>query len=324
MPRRNDALSVAPAPGPDAPAGTAAAQGLRRVAAALSDAMARARQGRADGIHDVRTLSRRAGALLSLFAHEVPAADRRRLKETLRALRRATGPTRDLDALREHLAHAPLDADPDGMEALRGRLAARRREARKARARALAGPDVAGLVAALRQTATAAARAPGPPMRVVGLPRLSRTLERALARRAAVVGSLPTARVGALHALRIAVKRARYAAELLAPSFGRPVARHAAAARRLQDGLGRLLDAEATARRLRALARAGAGDLAQGTASRATVAATVSALAAASRAEGREARRALDALCDDVLSPAALRALLDHLAKRAGTRGRAR
>jgi CHAD domain-containing protein len=56
-----------------------------------------------------------------------------------------------------------------------------------------------------------------------------------------------------LHAVRIRVKRARYAAELAQPIVGRPAERFVARTRKLQDILGEYQDAVVAEERLRAL-----------------------------------------------------------------------
>ena len=64
---------------------------------------------------------------------------------------------------------------------------------------------------------------------------------KAAARRARAAAATPTDET--LHALRIRTKRARYAAEALEPFVGKPAARFARSAGRLQDILGRHQDA---------------------------------------------------------------------------------
>jgi CHAD domain-containing protein len=60
-----------------------------------------------------------------------------------------------------------------------------------------------------------------------------------------------------LHAVRIRVKRARYAAELAQPIVGRPAARFAARTKKLQDVLGEYQDAVVAEERLRSLVEGG-------------------------------------------------------------------
>jgi CHAD domain-containing protein len=75
-----------------------------------------------------------------------------------------------------------------------------------------------------------------------------------------VVKALPVAPTDAdLHGVRIKAKRARYAAELVAPVAGRPVGRFLDRVKKLQDILGEHQDAVVAEARLRALAGKAAG-----------------------------------------------------------------
>jgi len=313
-------LRLEPACGPEDPASRAAAQALARLALALAAALAAARRGSVEGVHDVRTGSRRLRAVLAAFRDEVPDADRRELRARLSALRRAAGPTRDLDVVREALVVAPADTDATGLSVLRQVLAARRRRERRALATALAAPRVLGLPDLVATTAARTLRRAAPPLAVAGFGRLPAAIEPALARRSQIAGRLATAEGPALHALRIAVKHARYAAETFASAFGRPVERFAAAARTCQDALGAQQDARAVADGVRALARARGGSAAR----RAAAVRAAATIVEAVERGAENARATLDAAARDVLAPSALRALLDHLGKRAGTATTAR
>ncbi|MFO0933583.1 MAG: CHAD domain-containing protein [Planctomycetota bacterium] len=313
-------LVLEPACGPDEPASRAAAQALARLASTLAAALAAARRGAVEGVHDVRTTARRLRAVLAAFKDEVPDDDRRDLRARLSALRRAAGPTRDLDVVREALEAAPADADAEGLAVLRQVLAARRRRERSILSRALAAPALAGLPDLVATTAARVLRREAPPLAVAGLGRLPAAVEPALARRAAIAGPLAAAEGPALHGLRVAAKRTRYAAETFGPAFGKPLARFAAATRALQDALGAVQDARAVADGVRSLARARGGSKARRAAA---TRAAVTVVEAVERAAGT-ARASLDARARDVFAPAATRALLAHLGKRAGAAAAAR
>src|SRR5207249_9056129 len=129
-------------------------------------------------------------------------------------------------------------ANPAGIAALLEAVAARRSEARSALAAYLRSKPVAALPERLGEVAALVARRPSPPFAVAGACRLPSYLERALSRLAALDGGPRAAPAPALHALRVATKRVRYAAETFEAAFGGPLSRFAKDAGRLQDALG--------------------------------------------------------------------------------------
>ena len=298
--------------GPSTPAGVAAAVALARLAEATRVAAERARRGEVEGVHDVRTTARRLRAALSTFRDEIAADDREALTERVRHLRDAASPARDLDVVRAALDDAHVVGA--GSATLRRRLVAARRSACASLGRALGSPPAAALVDAVRAAAARAAAHAGPPLSVAGAARLPRALERVLAARLAAGSSLATAGVAALHALRIAAKRARYAAELFAPAFGKPVTRLAAALRALQDALGGVQDARTIAS-VAAREAAAVGDARRRPAARRAA----RALAAHRAREARASRATLDARFRAALGPRAMRDVFAHLGRRAGT-----
>src|SRR5205085_3736814 len=64
---------------------------------------------------------------------------------------------------------------------------------------------------------------------------------------------------GDYHEVRIRAKRARYAAEVVAPAFGKPAARFAGQVERIQEALGEHQDAVTAQETLRRLAQTSSG-----------------------------------------------------------------
>jgi CHAD domain-containing protein len=249
---------VSAGPGADRASAAAGAEAPRRAHDFLAPALfamiaeVRAAQERVLGggadpeaIHDFRVALRRLRTALR------PARrvfGKRRLQEIAAELRRfaqATGALRDEEVLRETLGELPLAAGPAA--ALRlwlGRRARQERARRRAVAallRAPDGPDGPSLGSALSHLE-----------RRIGRPRRGdlplAELGRAAAQEAhagvlALAGS-GTADGAAMHALRIAFKRLRYTAELLAPALGEGAAAVAKASAKMQKRLGELHDVD--------------------------------------------------------------------------------
>jgi CHAD domain-containing protein len=190
-------------------------------------------------VHQLRVATRRAEAALRLFAPLLPRRKRRRMRKHLQRLRRAAGAVRDCDVLLTQATPRPRAR----LATFVGRLRRWRRRAEKAlrkqwtRARRRL-PRLAG-----KLTAKTAWRQAAPPPSfaqwcVARCDRLAQpffTLARSMA-----------ADDEALHQLRIAGKRWRYALELVAPALGMPEAEELLAAlHELQDRLGRLCDQRA-------------------------------------------------------------------------------
>ena len=128
-------------------------------------------------------------------------------------------------------------------------------EQRRARARLTKALTNDRYFALLDQLTTAVEH---PPARTidVSLRKLARAEFRRLQRRANAVGGRPTDE--ALHKLRIATKRARYAAELAELVRGKPARKFIAAAKDVQDLLGEHQDAVTAASRIRGVRAASA------------------------------------------------------------------
>jgi CHAD domain-containing protein len=197
-----------------------------------------------EGVHQARVATRRLRSHLSTFAdvlRERPAA---RLAKELRWLGRTLGSVRDLDVLRERLAHAVRAIDPlardDGLALLQ--------RADEERQVATAGLDaVLGSTRYRVLLERLAASVAAPPFRrTAGLPADTFLLEAISTRYRtldAAIAALPPAPLDAeLHAVRILAKPTRYAAEAGGQVLGPRCTRFAKRVTELCDDLGDLND----------------------------------------------------------------------------------
>jgi len=202
-----------------------------------------------ENLHQHRVAARRTRAFLRATRVYLDPDWRRAVVEPLRELGVATGPVRDLDVLLEYVREAVRtlpEPDQPGGEALVARLEQERVATRTALLAAFQSPGYRLLVARLRFPPRLAAG-----VESVRLDRVARKEFRRLARAVAELGDQPGD--GAMHGLRMQLKRARYAAEL-APSGHGAGRRFLADARRMQDLLGEHQDATVAEERLRAAA----------------------------------------------------------------------
>lgn len=212
-----------------------------------------------EGVHRMRTSSRRMGEVIALFRDALPDATRA-LRDELAWARRSLGDVRDLDVQIAKL-EAEAATRADGGAALAPLVERLAGEREAARGRMLAALDtarfealLAGLDAAIGELGS------GGPDGTAEI-RAGDAAARELRRRMAQVrrrgdrldAGSPDAE---LHALRIRVKRLRYALEFLAPLYPKAAARLLPRLVELQDGLGRRQDAVIAARQLRDLAGA--------------------------------------------------------------------
>lgn len=191
-----------------------------------------------ENLHKHRVAARRARAFLRSARGSLDPSWRRSLSERLRELGRVTGPVRDLDVLLEHVG-AELrregDTAPHEANLLVAALEAEREVARRALLAALDGADYRRLLSELRLPPRLAGDRASVP-----IAKIAQKEARRLARKAERLGADPPE--SELHALRIDLKRARYAAELGAVDDDTR-ARFLANARALQDLLGEHQDA---------------------------------------------------------------------------------
>jgi len=192
-----------------------------------------------EDLHQMRVATRRSRAFLRT-ARPILAGDwAEPLRAELRWLGTALGRARDLDVLVEHLRSETTLLKGDEREAggLLGSLEAERRMARHEAVAALAEDRYFELLDALERGAVSA-RTDAAESSLAEL--WWREFRRC---RRAFEGLSRTSKDSELHAARIRVKRARYAAELAAPELGGPGERFVAKAKRLQDVLGEHQDA---------------------------------------------------------------------------------
>jgi CHAD domain-containing protein len=201
-----------------------------------------------ENLHQHRVAARRARAFLRTARAYVDPDWRRSLGDALRRLGEATGPVRDLDVLLEHLGDQleRLDeTDQGAKDLILQRLDGERERARNGLMEALESRDYRFVLARLHLPPRLAEG-----VEAVPLERLATGEFRRLAKLVKRLGKRPDEE--AIHRLRIALKRARYAAELAAPKGGLRQ-RFLADARVLQDLLGEHQDAVVAEQRLRSI-----------------------------------------------------------------------
>ena len=218
-----------------------------------------------DAVHKMRVATRRLRSALSTFR---PYLDRERtdpLRDELRWLAGVLGDARDAEVMHARL-RAALDAvsgevsDPASSVAgdrVDADLLGRYRQAHAEAVRVLDGQRYFRLLDALDAVVTDPPftdRASRPATKE--LPARVRKTWRSLEALAAAADAATDAgeRETALHEVRKAAKRARYAGEALTPAFGEDAARFAAAMESLQEVLGDIQDSVVTRAELRAMA----------------------------------------------------------------------
>lgn len=218
---------------------------LARTVAELEESEAGITAKVPDALHRARTRVRMLRSILSVYRGVFDAGDARLAKRALRRHAAVLGAARDAEVraagLRERRDSC---ADDELRAALEGPVAKSERDAEKTRARVLEYLGSQGHADASRFLhAFGGHPRPGPdgaaPAPEVVLPRLARSAARVAARRTAAHD------LGALHALRKAARRLRYAAEaagacgdLPTATWSQPLAALASAAEAVQDVLG--------------------------------------------------------------------------------------
>jgi inorganic triphosphatase YgiF len=211
-------------------------------------------------VHQMRIGTRRLRSCLALAAPYLPAATLEPLIAEIRWLAQALGHSRDWDVFAVETLPpfaAQFAADPvigSGVPRLRARTARRRGGARAAARAAVRSPRFQQLVLGIGAMCNARRVGNLDPGATTELPpgitefarKLLERRHRRLAKRgAALADGTPEER----HAVRIAAKKLRYAAEFFAPLFPRKHARaYAKSLAALQDVLGRANDAATAAR----------------------------------------------------------------------------
>jgi CHAD domain-containing protein len=209
-------------------------------------------EGAPEAIHDARVATRRLRELLPLLP--VAPDEGKDLRRSLRAATRRLGRVRELDVLLEIVARLPATHEfpHDALECV---ARAARRERKRALSRATApkfGRRVARLVRSLSRldrdlAASAGARDEAGWRRAIAARAAGRASD--LSRRLVQAGDAYAQEK--LHAVRVAVKKLRYARELAAEAAGRKGSRELRLLARVQDELGDLHDLEVLAARTR-------------------------------------------------------------------------
>ena len=213
----------------------ASARGLR-------DAWPGVLVGEAAAVHRARVATRRLREALPVLEGEKRGV--KRLRRDLRTLTRALGPVRELDVtlgLVVRMLHDEPTLDK-ALEAMRVKLMERRLRRRARLLREMDEVDIAGLLARIRALATPGAR-PATPKTPLDRDQIRRRMVDRAQRVAKAVdraGALYAPE--ALHDVRLAVKKLRYAVELGRARRVRGAARAATGLRRFQDLLGEWRD----------------------------------------------------------------------------------
>ncbi|WP_411278307.1 CHAD domain-containing protein, partial [Gaiella sp.] len=202
-----------------------------------------------EDLHQLRVATRRLRAFLRAAGALVEKEWAVSLREELGWLGGHLGPARDLDVMLERLRDevAALGEDGDGAAGLLIVLEEERSAAYAAVVEVLGDVRYFALLERLES-------AVAPPLTgdETTLAAIFHREAKRMRRTFAALGDDPADEV--LHRSRIAVKRARYAADLAAPELGRPGERFVAIAKQLQDVLGDHQDAVFAEARIRAWA----------------------------------------------------------------------
>ncbi len=251
-----DLPPAAPTPPPDAPSlaalGAALEEQVRQLL--LHDPGTRLGSDPED-LHQLRVATRRLRAFLRAARPLIERSWSDPLRDELGWLGKTLGPARDLDVLRERLAD---DIESLGEQAADGadllaRLEEERDHARAAVVDALTSDRYLALLDRLDHVSE-----PEPAAGAGEQPTLTSLLRKEWRRTRKAFKKLDAGSDDhELHAARIKVKRARYAAELAAHELGRSGSRFVTAAKDVQDVLGKHQDAAVAEDRLGAWADAG-------------------------------------------------------------------
>jgi CHAD domain-containing protein len=199
----------------------------------------------AEAVHQARVATRRLRSDLRTFEPWLDTAWAENLRAELRWLGSELGDVRDLDVMRARLrgdlATFPA-ASAEAAERVLRRLDADRAAARATLRTMMREPRYTALVDAVAAAAIEPKLAPNA-RRKARRELRAPVRRRWRALRRAVDGLGPQPPDEALHEVRIHAKRVRYAAEAVAPVFGKPARRFAARAAAVQDVLGDQHDA---------------------------------------------------------------------------------
>lgn len=215
-----------------------------------------ARQGLAEGVHGMRTSTRRLRSALRTFGRLVKAEWALPLEQELRWLAQVLGAVRDLDVLRERLLRASGDA-PEALAPLFRTLAVEHERASGRLKEVLQGERYQDLIERLEQSIIATPlRSDVGKLRRSELPSLVGKAWKSLRKRGRALR--PDDPDNDFHEVRKRAKRARYAAEDVADALGKHRAkearRFAERATQVQDVLGEHQDASIAAQEIARIA----------------------------------------------------------------------
>ena len=200
-----------------------------------------------DAVHDMRVSSRRVREALALFAPVYPAKDLRRWQKALRRVTASLGAVRDADVFIDAFTALAASSRSDEQRVALAYLIGLRQGERTVRLERMERRISRLDLARSRKDFARFARRP----RKVVLARapLAELAARAIPERAATAfgflgAALTPQNVESQHAMRIAMKRLRYAMESLACVLGRDFDPLYRAARSFQDALGELHDVD--------------------------------------------------------------------------------
>ncbi len=229
-------------------AGLSGDDALRRIGISCLDQIARNEAavyaGLAEGIHQMRVAVRRLRAVLSGFARMLPQDQRSPASEELCWLANALAPARNLDVFETVLVASapPAQAGPEGGQALREATERRRKAAYAQAVRAVRSRRYTALLLRLLRwfedcgwrASTRSSDLEGP-IGSLAAAILNRRLRAVKRRSEGFAGQSARQR----HRLRIALKKLRYACEVLAELYpAGEVERFTRRLKRLQDDLG--------------------------------------------------------------------------------------
>ncbi|MCF4121888.1 CHAD domain-containing protein [Antribacter sp. KLBMP9083] len=219
------------------------------------------RQDAPDSVHAMRVAARRLRSALQTFSRLFDKAATRPVRDELKWLGGVLGEARDAEVFRDRVigvVETHLGGRlGEGGEEVRAELEGGYRAAHDRVLNELDSPRYRALLESL------AALVEQPPLRGRAHRRADKVLPRLVARTYSAVASAMEvaaaappgdARAELLHEARKKAKRARYAGETVAPTFGKKAERFAAAMEALQDALGEHLDARNAGERVADLA----------------------------------------------------------------------
>jgi CHAD domain-containing protein len=235
---------------------------LREHAERLRLRDAEVRAGEPDGIHQMRVESRRLRTALAVYRPLLDAERARALQAELRWLGRTLSPARDLEVVDGHLQDV-IGEEPRTLTAGPVRMLPKRRlreaamPARIAAMAVLEDPRYVELWATLDEFVADPPWTPKAdrPASKQLRKRLGKPWRRIQRRVEAVATAEPRDRDAALHDVRKAAKRLRYACDVAAPALGSDIERISRKAERIQDVLGHHQDMVVLRQWLRRLAR---------------------------------------------------------------------